>query len=70
MNETRNQERLLTPEEVAALLGMSRLFVIRQTRLGKIPAIKIGKVWRFRLTTLQLWLSEQEKSVGGASREV
>ena len=70
MNETRNQERLLTPEEVAALLGMSRLFVIRQTRLGKIPAIKIGKVWRFRPTTLQLWLSEQEKSVGGASREV
>jgi excisionase family DNA binding protein len=64
MNETRNQERLLTPEEVAALLGMSRLFVIRQTRLGKIPAIKIGKVWRFRPTTIQLWLSEQEKSVG------
>lgn len=56
-----NVERLLTPEDVAALLGTTRLFVIRQTRLGKIPAIKLGKVWRFRLSTLQLWLTQQEQ---------
>ncbi len=38
------QQSLLTPEEVAAMLGVSRLFVIRQSRAGKIPAIKLGKV--------------------------
>jgi excisionase family DNA binding protein len=55
-----NSDKLLTPEDVATMLGTSRLFVVRQARIRKIPGIKIGKVWRFRLSTLQLWLSDKE----------
>ena len=54
-------EKLLTPEDVANLLGTSRLFVIRQTRLGKIPAIKIGKSWRFLDSSIKSWLRSQEQ---------
>jgi excisionase family DNA binding protein len=54
---------LLTPDDVSVMLGVSRLFVIRQSRLGKIPAIKIGKTWRFRAETIQSWLAQQEQSV-------
>ena len=54
-------QQLLTPEEVASLLGVSRLFVVRQSRAGKIPAIKLGKVYRYRASTIDSWLREQEQ---------
>ena len=49
--------RLLTPDEVAVLLGINRLAVIRQSRAGKIPALKIGKVYRYHAGTLTTWLA-------------
>jgi excisionase family DNA binding protein len=55
-------ERLLTPDDLARLLGTSRTLVIRQSREGKIPAIKIGKAWRFRRSTIDRWLAEQERA--------
>ncbi len=57
-------QQLLTPEQVAALLGVPRLFIIRQSRAGKIPALKIGKVYRYRATSIASWLGEQEQRGG------
>ncbi len=54
-------QQLLTPEEVATLLGVCRLFVVRQSRAGKIPAIKLGKVYRYRASTIDSWLRDQEQ---------
>jgi excisionase family DNA binding protein len=53
-------EKLLTPDDLAVLLGVSRLLVIRQSRTGKIPAIKLGKVYRYRSATIQSWLKSCE----------
>lgn len=53
-------QKLLTPDEVAVLLGIERVTVIRLARAGKIPSIKIGKVWRFRPTTIDAWLVAEE----------
>jgi excisionase family DNA binding protein len=53
-------ERLLTPDDVAVLLGVSRLLVIRQSRTGKIPSVRVGKVYRYRASTIQTWLAQQE----------
>jgi excisionase family DNA binding protein len=50
---------LLTPEEVARLLSLTRLQVIRQSRAGRIPAVRIGKVWRYRPESIRAWLDEQ-----------
>ena len=55
-----SHDKLLTPEDVAELLGVTRLLVIRKSRLGSIPAIKLGKSWRYRLATIQAWLTQQE----------
>jgi len=57
------QQQLLTPDDVAAMLGISRVSVIRQSRAGKIPAIQIGKCYRYRESSLQAWLTSQETSV-------
>jgi excisionase family DNA binding protein len=54
--------RLLTPEQVADLLSIRREQVIKRARAGKIPALKIGKCYRFRLEAIERWIEEQEQS--------
>lgn len=51
---------LLTPDDLALMLGVSRLQVIRQSRAGKIPSIKLGKAYRYRAGAIDAWLAEQE----------
>jgi len=52
-------QRLLTPDDLALMLGVSRLQVIRQSRAGKIPSLKLGKAYRYRATSIDAWLAEQ-----------
>jgi excisionase family DNA binding protein len=51
----------MTPDDVADMLGLSRVQVIRLARAGKLPSVKIGKCYRYRLESLQAWLVEQEQ---------
>jgi excisionase family DNA binding protein len=66
---TEKPERLLTPCDLAELLGTSRTLIIRQSRAGKIPAIKIGKAWRFRRSTIDRWLAENESGPDPSTRD-
>ena len=36
-------ERLLTPDDVAELLGLQRDYVVKQTREGNIPTLKSAR---------------------------
>ena len=56
-------QQLLTPDDVAALLGVTRLFVIKKAAQGKLPGLKLGKAWRFRASTIDSWLCEQERGL-------
>jgi nitrogen PTS system EIIA component len=60
-----NEERLLTIEEVAGFLHMNPMTVYAWVREGKIPAFKIGKVWRFRKTDIESWLKSQKYTKQG-----
>lgn len=42
------REDILTSDEVARYLKISRAQVLRMARTGIIPAFRIGKVWRFK----------------------
>jgi len=46
---------LLSTEEVAAILKISKITVQRWCRAGKIPAAKIGKAYRIKKTDLDWW---------------
>jgi excisionase family DNA binding protein len=48
-NERRGLSRLdlMTPDEVAELLGVTRKRVIEWARRGILPGFKLGKDWRF-----------------------
>lgn len=52
--------RLLTPEDVAEMLGVSRRTVTRMAAAGELPAVRIGSQWRFREQTVRAWVVDRE----------
>ena len=53
---TTNREPLLTTAAVAKWLGISTRAVCLWAECKEIPAIKIGRQWRFRQEELSEWL--------------
>ena len=53
---------LMTVEEVAQYLRVTRKTIYRLLKQGKIPATKVNKQWRFKRASIDDWL--QQKSVG------
>lgn len=59
-------DRLLTVEELAERLGVKPSWVyshVRRRSRDRIPAIRLGKYWRFRLEAVQRWLEERGAAV-------
>lgn len=54
----RDFEPLLDTEEVARLLRMHPRTLRTKARRGSIPAVQVGKRWRFRASTLDRWLGK------------
>ena len=50
--------------KAARFLGIHPVTVCEFARQGRIPAIKVGKVWRFRPSSLKRWLDVQEQRGG------
>lgn len=48
---------VLTAKEVAAYLRLDLATVYRLARAGKIPARRVGRVWRFCRGALDEWLT-------------
>jgi excisionase family DNA binding protein len=55
-----NREPLLTTAAVARWLGVSTRAVCLWAECKEIPAIKIGRQWRFRQEDLAQWLENAE----------
>lgn len=52
--DSRFQNDVLTPDELAALLHVSRKFIEEHTQLGQIPGqFKVGRVWRYSKSSVQ-----------------
>jgi excisionase family DNA binding protein len=49
----------LTTEEVLEYLQVNLRTVYRLIKAGKIPAVRIGRQWRFRRVDLDIWLDSQ-----------
>ena len=61
-------DTLMTIDEVAAYLRLSKDTVYRMAQSGKIPASKVGTQWRFRQSDVDAWL-EQNKNVASKDEE-
>lgn len=55
-----NPEKLMTLEETARYLDIHPGTLYRWAQDKKIPASKIGRIWRFKKEKLDTWLERQE----------
>ena len=61
-------EVFLTTEEVLEYLQVNLRTVYRLIKAGKIPAVRVGRQWRFRKRDIDAWRdSQRTQSGGGAS---
>ena len=58
-------EVFLTTEEVLAYLQVNLRTVYRLIKAGKIPAVRVGRQWRFRKRDIDAWLDSQRTQSGG-----
>ncbi len=52
--------RLLTADQVAAKLGMTRDWVYAESRAGRIPVVNLGRYYRYREASIDAWIAELE----------
>ena len=63
-NRQMNWEPLLIPAEAGAYLRIHEKTVIRMARKKQLPALRLGKHWRFRRSDLTAWAAGQIQSCG------
>ena len=59
-----NDEIFLTTEEVLEYLQVNLRTVYRLIKAGKIPAVRVGRQWRFRKRDIDAWLDTQRPRAG------
>ena len=57
-------ETFLTTEEVLEYLQVNLRTVYRLIKAGKIPAVRVGRQWRFRKRDIDAWLDSQRPRGG------
>jgi excisionase family DNA binding protein len=60
-----NDEVFLTTEEVLEYLQVNLRTVYRLIKAGKIPAVRVGRQWRFRKRDIDHWLDGQRTHSAG-----
>jgi len=60
-------EAFLTTEEVLAYLQVNLRTVYRLIKAGRIPAVRVGRQWRFRKRDVDAWLESQRARGAGAT---
>lgn len=62
---TENQDKVLTIEELAAYLKVSKSTLYKLAQNGDLPGQKVGKHWRFRRDIIDQWLAERPSATKG-----
>jgi len=54
---------IMTIDEVCQYLRIPRSSLYKLAQEGKIPAKKVGRHWRFRKVSIDLWLDERNSFI-------
>ncbi len=69
MGEVEKTERveveIMTTSEVAQYLRLAEATIYRLAQAGEIPAMKVGRVWRFRKDLIDEWFRQGSGSLSG-----
>lgn len=58
----RGIESLLTTKEASQVLKIHPKVLERMAKRGEVPALKVGKFWRYRATALDAWINSRLQS--------
>jgi excisionase family DNA binding protein len=58
---TNGQDQILTVEQLAEMLIVPPYTVRQWAREGRLPALRLGKYWRFRESSIREWLADEEQ---------
>ena len=61
---------LLTVDEVAVLLGLSKFTIYRMAQKRQIPCLMLGGTRKFDPSTLIIWLCKKEPQLAVAARQL
>jgi excisionase family DNA binding protein len=53
------EPQMMTVQEVADYLRLNQMTIYKLAQKGKIPAVKVGRVWRFRKDLIDEWFREK-----------
>lgn len=56
-----SEPRLLTAEEVGAMLGVPKTWVLAEARGDRIPHLRLGRYVRFEGEAIQAWWAERRR---------
>ncbi|MFH1189478.1 MAG: helix-turn-helix domain-containing protein [Candidatus Omnitrophota bacterium] len=54
-------DTVFTVQELADYLRMKPVTIYKHAKAGKLPCFKVGANWRFKKSTIDRWISEQEE---------
>ena len=55
------EDAVFTVQELAAYLRMKPVTIYKHVKIGKLPCFKVGANWRFKKSTIDRWIAEQEE---------
>ena len=55
------EDSVFTVQELAAYLRMKPVTIYKHVKIGKLPCFKVGANWRFKKSTIDRWITEQEE---------
>jgi excisionase family DNA binding protein len=67
MDHAGRADELITADEVAAMLSVTRAWVYSETRRGAMPHVRLGRYVRFRRDALETWVREIEQGARPAA---
>jgi excisionase family DNA binding protein len=53
-------DRLMTAQDVATMLGVPASWVYEQSRAGRLPTVCVGRYRRFRRDAIESWIESIE----------
>jgi excisionase family DNA binding protein len=54
-----SDDEILTVKELGEILQVHPSTIYKLTRLGKIPAFRVGSDWRFRKDVIERWIGDE-----------
>jgi excisionase family DNA binding protein len=56
------ESEIMTAREVAEYLRLAEATVYRLAQVGNIPAVKVGRAWRFKRELIDEWFRDKSRA--------